>query len=193
MTILANSKITVKNVYLRYNMGMNASQRRERIVNALDGSDRPISAAALAKQYHVSRQIIVGDVALLRASGHNILATPRGYILEHPDQQNVYRIACRHNAEQMQEELYAIVDEGCTVIDVIVSHPIYGQLTGQLNLSNRHDVDEFVRKSRASNSTPISALTDGIHLHTLRSPDPGAVQRVRTKLKEMGILYTNET
>lgn len=58
---------------------MNSEKRREYIMNALKQTDRPISASKLAKELSVSRQIIVGDVALLRASGEKVLATPRGY------------------------------------------------------------------------------------------------------------------
>ena len=48
-------------------MTMDAVQRRERILQILRDSKEPVSAASMASQVHVSRQIIVGDVALLRA------------------------------------------------------------------------------------------------------------------------------
>lgn len=78
---------------------MDAVQRRERIQQILRDSKEPVSAAAMASQVHVSRQIIVGDVALLRAGGMDIQATPRGYILQTQDSEaegNQYTIACRH-------------------------------------------------------------------------------------------------
>lgn len=61
---------------------MNAAERRTKITELLAASDRPMSATALAARCGVSRQIIVGDVALLRAGGVAVMATPRGYILE---------------------------------------------------------------------------------------------------------------
>ena len=131
---------------------MNAKERREKILARLASADEAISASRLAADFSVSRQIIVGDVALLRAAGHEILATPHGYICERARSGVVCQVACRHDAAQMQEELNAIVDQGCTVLDVIVSHPIYGQLTGQLNLSSRYEVAAFIEKATSASA-----------------------------------------
>ena len=60
---------------------MTAEQRRSRISARLHEAHQPISATALAKELGVSRQIIVGDVALLRAAGQAITATARGYVI----------------------------------------------------------------------------------------------------------------
>ena len=145
-------------------------------------------AAALAREFSVSRQIIVGDVALLRAGGLSIAATPRGYMLPEEHSGLVRTLACRHRADQMEDELNAIVDQGCTVIDVIVEHPIYGQLTGPLQLSSRYDVIQFVDRCRQSDALPLSNLTEGIHLHTISCPDETAFQRVQTALEQLGVL-----
>lgn len=99
----------------------------------LRGAERPVSATKFAKELSVSRQIIVGDVALLRASGEKILATPRGYILERTNGQAEYTVACVHDFENMEKELTIMVDNGCTVVNVTVEHPLYGQLTGPLH------------------------------------------------------------
>jgi len=89
----------------------------------------------------------------------------------------------------MEEELNAMVDQGCTVLDVIVEHPIYGQLTGPLRLSSRYDVAQFVARCRAEEAAPLSQLTEGVHLHTLLCPDQSAVDRVRAALERLEILY----
>ncbi|MDO4281787.1 MAG: transcription repressor NadR [Peptococcaceae bacterium] len=167
---------------------MNASERRSHILSTLKNSEHAVSASTLAKAYAVSRQIIVGDVALLRAAGEKIIATPRGYIYEPENGGQLCHISCKHDASQMQAELNAIVDEGCTVVDVIVEHPLYGEITGVLNLASRHDVDMFIKKSAEEASVPISTLTDGIHLHTLRCPDADACARVHRALTALGIL-----
>ena len=120
--------------------------RKEKIIEEIKKSDKPVSASTLAKKLGVSRQIIVGDVALIRASGTNIIATPRGYILDSKQQNQTYTIAVNHSQEQMADELYTIVDLGGCAIDVIVDHPVYGQLTGKLHLSSRYDVDQFIKK-----------------------------------------------
>ena len=173
---------------------MEGELRRRAILQLLRDEGKPMSAAKLSRFLGVSRQIIVGDVALLRASGHEITATPRGYVVpEQAGQKKTVRrqLACRHDSAAMREELYAIVDEGCTVQDVIVEHPIYGQLTGLLSLSNRHDVEEFIRKSQTEDAKPLSMLTEGIHLHTLLCPDEAAFRRVHDKLKALGVLLEN--
>ena len=61
---------------------MDAAGRRQKIRETLERADHPISATTLAEQLGVSRQIIVGDVDLLRAAGEDISASPRGYLLK---------------------------------------------------------------------------------------------------------------
>jgi transcriptional regulator of NAD metabolism len=167
---------------------MHAEQRRKEICDVLNTASQPVSASALAARFSVSRQIIVGDIALLRASGAEISATPRGYIFSQVPSGIVRRVACRHDAASMQLELYTMVDEGCTVLDVIVDHPIYGQLTGPLQISNRHEVDLFTERCAQFDAQPLSALTEGIHLHTLSCPDEDSLLRVRNALERLGIL-----
>ena len=167
---------------------MDAQQRRLEIARRLQLANAPISATALAQELSVSRQIIVGDVALLRAGGLEITATPRGYLLPKANCAMTCTFACRHRSDQMEEELNAMVDQGCTVLDVTVEHPVYGQLTGPLQLSNRHEVAEFLRRCSQSDARPLSDLTEGIHLHTLSCPDEEAFQRVRASLAELGVL-----
>ena len=143
--------------------------RREKIKEMLQKTDHPVTASSLAEHFSVSRQIIVGDIALLRASGLQILATPRGYLMDSPSVQedkNLGMIACRHTPEQLRDELYTIVDGGATVVDVTIEHTLYGELSGKLDLASRYDVDAFIRKvEEEKNSIPLSALTDGVHLH----------------------------
>ena len=176
---------------------MEAAARRQAILDRLRTADRPVSASSLAAELNVSRQIIVGDIALLRAGGAEISATPRGYVLPRATDGITRTIACRHTLEQTGTELDILVDNGCTVLDVIVEHPVYGQLTGQLQISSRYDVEQFLarvdRKSTRLNSShtiaaPLSMLTGGIHLHTLRCPDAAACERACAALKAAGLL-----
>lgn len=165
---------------------MKAEERRQIIAQILT-PDAPISATTLAGRFSVSRQIIVGDIALLRASGLDIVATPRGYQLG--EASGLLRtVACIHSAQETEQELLAMVDNGCTVIDVVVDHPLYGQITGQLSLSSRYDVRQFVEK--AQHAAPLSSLTDGVHLHNLRCPSEEAFRRVQEDLAALGLLYT---
>ena len=171
---------------------MDAAARRAAILSRLEQTDHPVSAAALAREFAVSRQIIVGDVALLRAGGADIAATPRGYVLPRDSTALLRTVACVHDREGMARELEIMVDQGCQVLDVIVEHPVYGQLTGQLRLASRYDVQEFVRLVSQRKAKPLSDLTGGVHLHTLRCPDEDSYRRVLSGLKEEGFLYPGE-
>lgn len=166
---------------------MTAAQRREKIYQQLTTAAVPLSANALAKQYGVSRQIIVGDVALLRASGCRITATPRGYMIVASDGVTV-QLPCIHTAQQTRDELYAMVDCGCTVQDVVIEHPVYGQLTAALQLSSRYDVDQYMEKMAQCEAQPLSLLTEGIHLHTIACPSTDVLAHLKSQLHRMGVL-----
>ena len=167
---------------------MEAASRRQAILDRLRTADRPVSASALAAGLNVSRQIIVGDIALLRAGGAEISATPRGYVLPRATDGITRTIACRHTLAQTGQELDILVDNGCTVLDVIVEHPVYGQLTGQLQISSRYDVEQFLERIRGSDAAPLSMLTGGLHLHTLCCPNEDAYTRACAALKAAGLL-----
>ena len=147
---------------------MTAEQRRSRISARLHEAQQPISATVLARELGVSRQIIVGDVALLRAGGQ------------------VRQVACRHDGAGTRDELNAMVDCGCTVIDVIVDHPVYGQLSAPLHLHSRLDVEQFM--NRMKGAAPLSQLTEGVHLHTLSCPDEQAYRQLTDRLRQLGFL-----
>lgn len=161
--------------------------RKAAIIEAIRTSETPVSASALARKLHVSRQIIVGDIALIRASGTQIIATPRGYVWERSNAGSERKIAVMHAPQQMREELYTIVDQGAEVVDIIVEHPTYGQLVGQLQLSSRYDVDQFI--DRMQGNEPLSQLTHGVHLHTIRCRDAAVFERVENALRKKGLLY----
>ena len=167
---------------------MNAVNRRENIIRTLRQAADPVSAASLASALGVSRQIIVGDIALLRASGEKITSTPRGYVLSEGGT-SVYTLACVHGVEDTEKELNIMVDNGCKVLTVSVEHPVYGLLTGELQLANRYDVRQFVEKLQSGGVRPLSALTGGVHLHTLSCPDNECFERTRSQLEREGLLY----
>ena len=167
---------------------MEAQMRREKIAKRLEQAEGPVSATALAKEFCVSRQIIVGDVALLRAAGLDIAATPRGYVLPAGVGGLRFTVATSHAGDRMEAELNAIVDQGGIVLDVIVEHPIYGQITAPLRLSSRYEVGQFIERCQKESAVPLSLLTDGVHLHTVVCQDAACEQRVKDALRELGIL-----
>ena len=48
---------------------MTGPERRTAIINQIKTSSAPVPGKALAAQYEVSRQVIVQDIALIRAAG----------------------------------------------------------------------------------------------------------------------------
>lgn len=169
---------------------MPSEERRKNIEKTLRSNTEPVSATSLAKIFSVSRQVIVGDIALMRAAGIKISATPRGYVInsEADKIDNDYTIACIHDDKNMEEELYAVVDNGGTVVDVTVEHPVYGQIVGELRISSRYDVDLFMEKIKNNQAQPLSNLTGGIHLHTIRCRDEETFIRIKEALKKQRII-----
>jgi len=153
------------------------------------GHGEPIRGGELAKRFRVSRQCLVQDVAILRASGEQIEATPRGYrlpISAKPGHRAI--LACKHPPERTQEELNILVDHGVKVLDVIVEHPIYGELRGSLMLESRADVQDFLAQVSSSHAVLLSSLTGGVHLHTVEAARPELISRAKALLRERGIL-----
>lgn len=171
---------------------MNTQERREAIKIKIMESEKPISASTLAKIFHVSRQIIVGDVAILRASQEAILATPRGYIFDNKQVENTYIIACNHTQNDTQEELNIIVDAGGYIEDVIIHHSIYGELSGKLHIGSRLDVEEFIALCNEKKAKNLSDLNEGIHFHTIKVANEKIYNTIITKLKDKGFLYQEE-
>lgn len=170
----------------------NAEERRNLIKSILAGAGSAVSAASLAEKLGVSRQIIVGDIALLRAAGCEIEATARGYVDRSSAKEkkvNRCRVVCQHQDTETEKELQILVDNGCRVIDVMVEHPVYGQLTGLLNIASRYDIKCFLQKVSQSEAHSLCELTDGIHLHTIEYPDEETLKRTLAELRESGILY----
>lgn len=170
---------------------MSGIERRSEILRILAEADSPVSAAALAAKFSVSRQVIVGDIALLRAAGTEVSATPRGYVLPQPQEGITCTVACIHGSEGIEKELQIIVDNGCSALDVMVEHPVYGVLSGQLSVSSRYDLNEFMKTVAKYGAKPLSDLTDGVHFHTLKCPSREALERVLEELKREGILMEN--
>ena len=167
---------------------MRAEERRQAIRELLQNSKQPVSASALAARFAVPRHIIGAARARRRGAGADTAPTPRGYVILRETAGLVRQVAVQHDAAGMEAELNAMVDQGCTVLDVIVEHPIYGQLTGPLQLASRYDVAQFLARCSQPDARPLSELTEGIHLHTLSCPDEAAFDRVRQELRRLGIL-----
>jgi uncharacterized protein len=166
-----------------------ADQRRQGILAWMRAHSEPVRGGELAKRFHVSRQCLVQDVAILRAGGEEIEATPRGYHLP-VNSKRAHReiLACRHAPEKTQEELQILVDHGVKILDVIVEHPVYGELRGSLMLESRADVHDFLTRVNSSHASLLSSLTRGVHLHTVEASRPESIARAKAQLRARGIL-----
>lgn len=171
---------------------MDNKQRRQKIIDTLQVTKQAISASALAETFQVSRQVIVSDIALLRAQGNDIISTPKGYILGNLTAYNcfTFKVACHHSIDKTYDELSTIVDNGGKILDVIVEHPVYGQITGQLDITSRYDVEEFLHKLSTEKASLLSKLTDGTHLHTIACKDELCAKRIQEALKKLNLLLT---
>ncbi|MCL6548386.1 MAG: transcription repressor NadR [Alicyclobacillus sp.] len=164
------------------------TDRQRRLLELLAASPEPVTGGELANRLDVTRQVVVHDVALLRAQGEPILSTPRGYWLQrdrHASRQ--YVLAVCHPPELTAAELYTLVDFGVHVLDVIVEHPLYGELRGGLRLASRRDVDMFLHQLRSAGAALLSSLTDGHHLHTVECAEPDRLAEAVAELRRQGI------
>ena len=139
---------------------MTGSERRDGILRTIRKSNAPVSGKRLAASYEVSRQVIVQDIALIRAAGYDIISTNRGYILNAPaGAERVLKV--QHTDEQVEEELYAIVDLGGCAENVMVNHRVYGHIEAGLHISSRRDAGEFMEDIRRGKSSPLKNITSG--------------------------------
>ena len=160
-----------------------------KILQCLQEAEAPLSGSALAKMLGVSRQIVVQDMALLRAkTDAEIISTYQGYVLLKKKTPCVRVFKVRHDLDRTQEELQEIVDLSGRVEDVFVYHRVYGVVRGQLNIASRRDISEFMRRLAESSSAPLMQITDDFHYHTVTAEDEQTLDQIEKRLKERGFL-----
>jgi transcriptional regulator of NAD metabolism len=172
---------------------MTGEERRKKIIEILQSSEEPVSGAELSKRLNVSRQVIVQDIALLRAVNRNIISTTKGYVLYYQEVQKVNRcFPVKHSDAEIEDELCTIVDNGGKVLDVIVMHDIYGEISTGLILKSRQDVYDFVEKLKGRKTTPLMELTGGVHLHTVEADSEAILDSIEKKLREKKYLIEDK-
>ena len=173
-----------------YESSMTGSNRRQEILKNIKESDRPVSGSKLAKDYDVSRQVIVQDIALLRASGYDIISTNRGYVLEGQTcAERVFKV--RHTDEQLETELCTIVDLGGQVKNVMVNHKVYGHIEAELGITSRRKVKEFLEDIESGKSTPLKNITSDYHYHTVTADSEETLGLIEDELRKLGFLVEN--
>lgn len=170
---------------------MKGTERRKKIIQHISSSGRPVSGTDLATEYGVSRQVIVQDIALLRATGCQIISTNRGYLLVEKElPRKVFKVT--HTEEQMDDELKTIVDLGGTVVNVFVWHRVYGKVTGDLDINSRRKIKAFIESLGESKSEPLMNITSGYHYHTVEAPDQETLDLIEKALDEKGYLLPED-
>lgn len=166
---------------------MKAEERRKSIVTHLLSKQTAVPGAALSEMFGVSRQIIVQDMALLKAAGYEILSTHKGYIVQKsPLSERVFKT--HHSSEETEDELNCIVDLGGTVVDVFVWHKVYGKIEAPLNIFSRLHVKQFLEGVRSGKSTELMSVTGGYHYHTVRADSPEILDKIYEALSAKGYI-----
>ena len=166
---------------------MNGSERREGIIEYLKESDVPVSGQKLASLYSVSRQVIVQDIALIRAAGYDVMSTNRGYILNAPvSLRRTFKV--QHTNEQTEEELCGIVDLGGCIENVMVNHRVYGKMEAPLRINSRRKVKMFMDDIKNGKSSPLLNITSGYHYHLISADSEETLDLIENMLREKGIL-----
>ena len=168
---------------------MNTSQRRIEILKILRETQVPVAARTLAAQFGVSRQVIVQDMAVIRASTPGILSTTRGYVLQQDEDVAYTReFKVRHGQEQAAQELNLIVDCGGRVKNISISHRVYGRVSAEMDIRSRQDVNEFVQTISSSRSTVLSSATSGYHYHLVEASSEERLDLIGEQLEKAGFL-----
>lgn len=173
-------------------MGENlmGEERRKQILNLIKENKEPLNGTAISKIVGVSRQVIVQDIALLRANNNDIISTNRGYIINNTidddSHTRVFKVA--HTDEQIFEELSLIVNLSGKVIDVYVEHEIYGKVSADLDISNQKDIEKFMLQMQNETATPLKNITNNHHYHTIKAPTKKLLDLIEQELNEKGFL-----
>ena len=168
---------------------MTGTERRTKIVELIQNSEKPLSGTALAKQCDVSRQVIVQDIALIRASGYDIISTNRGYSRQEPlVRERVFKV--NHTDEQLEEELYSIIDLGGTVVNVMVNHRVYGHMEAELRINSRRKVEAFMEDIRSGKSSPLKNITSNYHYHKVAADSEETLDLIEEALRQKHFLVS---
>ena len=170
---------------------MTGNERRNQILHLLREQGSPLSGTALAKTFGVSRQVIVQDIALIRAENHAILSTNKGYICraetcENPQPKRVFYL--KHTTQQVLDELMTVLELGGCILDVAVEHELYGQIRVDLMIENTADAVEFTQRMAQCQDNPLKVLTGDCHYHTISAPSEKLLDLIEQELRTKGYL-----
>lgn len=166
---------------------MNKEERLQKIIDILKESEVPVSGSGLAKALSVSRQVIVQDIALLRAQNSGIISTCQGYTIEKKTEfQRVFKV--KHSDEQTEEELNLFVDCGGTIKDVFVYHKVYDVIRAEINIKSRLEIKEYLEKFKNGKSKSLKEVTSDYHYHTITAESEKVLDEIMAELSKRGFL-----
>lgn len=173
---------------------MTGTERRKKLLDVLTGGSKPIPGYKLAAEYGVSRQVIVQDIAILRAEKHDIMATSRGYKLYSNHSNFIKRLVrVRHEFEDLEKELRTVVDYGGRILDTVIDHDVYGEIKVDLMIETEEDIKGFLEKMTESENIPmLCSLTQGEHYHTIEAKNDKILDVIETELSKIGSSSSNE-
>ena len=172
---------------------MTGQERRTEILQMLKARTAPLSGAALAKAFGVSRQVIVQDIALIRAEHHGILSTNKGYVFRPEATGQVFPkrvFFVRHTTEQVLDEFLTVTELGGAVLDVAVEHELYGQIRVDMLIESPQDARDFVIRLGRCKDNPLKVLTDDCHCHTIAAPSEKLLDLIEAELRQKGYLIS---
>lgn len=166
---------------------MDGEQRRKAIVTMLESSKSPVSGQALAKEFQVSRQVIVQDIALIRANGAEIFSTHKGYVLQKKEEATrVFKVI--HGDDEVEKEFSIIVDLGGRVLDVFVYHKVYNVVKADMDIKSRLDIAKYLEGIKSGKSSLLKNVTGGYHYHTVAAENEKILDMIQEQLAECGFL-----
>lgn len=171
---------------------MDANSRRESIYDLLNRSEKPIKGIDMAEQFGVTRQVIVKDMAILKSKFDNIISTSEGYFILKPDNRIKKRIIVSHDENEILSELKTIIKYGAYIEDIIIEHPIYGEIRANLYLKSLNDLNKFMDGFEKSQAKPLSTLTEGMHMHTISVENTEDYELILKELEEKGFLIKED-
>lgn len=168
---------------------MDSEKRRQHIKEMLNDNIEPKKGQDIASELGVTRQVIVKDIAILRATGMNIIATPQGYVIPKAQNNTIEKIiAVYHEKEDIDEEMQCIVKYGGIIKDVIVEHPFYGEIKAMMMVKTLYDVQKFIKNLNSNKAQPLLALTKGVHLHTIEVDKKENMDKIIEELTNKGFI-----
>ena len=166
---------------------MKGKERRKEITALIMAAEEPVSGSVLSERLGVSRQIIVQDIAMLRAEGYDVLSTTQGYVItKGPFAERVFKL--RHTSEQTEDELTTIVSMGGTVVNVFVWHKVYGKVEANLNIFSERSIAQFMDGIKSGKSKELMHITEGYHYHTVRADSEAVLDEIEAVLNKKGYI-----